>query len=79
MVQKELRSILKEKKRFVRLRSDKVVLGVLGGIAQYFGIRSTLLRILFVIALIPTSFLLIVPYTILSCFMPREELEEMDI
>lgn len=64
---------MKEKKRFVRLRSDKMLLGVLGGLAQYFGIKSTLLRILFVIGLIPTSFLLIIPYTILSYIMPREE------
>ena len=70
---------MKEKKRFVRLRSDKILMGVLGGIARYFGIKSSLLRILFVIALIPTSFLLIIPYTILSYVMPREELEEMDL
>ena len=70
---------MKEKKRFVRLRSDKMLMGVLGGIAHYFGIKSSLLRILFVIALIPTSFLLIVPYTILSYVMPREELEEIDL
>ena len=70
---------MKEKKRFVRLRSDKMLMGVLGGIARYFGIKSSLLRILFVIALIPTSFLLIVPYTILSYVMPREELEEIDL
>jgi phage shock protein C len=70
---------LKEKKRFVRSRSDKIVSGVLGGISQYFGMSSKLLRILFIIALIPTSFMLIIPYTILSCFMPREEVKEMDI
>ena len=70
---------MKEKKRFVRLRSDRVLLGVLGGLARYFGIKSSLLRILFVIALIPTSFLLIIPYTILSYVMPREKVEEMDI
>ena len=70
---------MKEKKRFVRSRSDKIVSGVLGGISQYFGMSSKLLRILFIIALIPTSFMLIIPYTILSCFMPREEVEEMDI
>ena len=70
---------MKEKKRLIRLRSDKVLLGVLGGIARYYGIKSSLLRILFLIALIPTSFLLIIPYTILSYVMPREKVEEMDI
>lgn len=70
---------MKEKKRFVRLRSDKMLMGVLGGLAQYFGIKSSLLRILFVIGLIPTSFLLIIPYTILSYIMPREELEELNV
>lgn len=70
---------MKEKKRFVRLRSDKMLMGVLGGLAQYFGIKSALLRILFVIGLIPTSFLLIIPYTILSYIMPREELEELNV
>ena len=70
---------MKEKKRLIRLRSDRVLLGVLGGIARYYGIKSSLLRILFLIALIPTSFLLIIPYTILSYVMPREKVEEMDI
>ncbi len=70
---------MKDKRRFVRSRSDQFVSGVLGGIAHYFGISSTLLRILFVIGLFLTSFLLIVPYTILSFFMPREEVKEMDI
>lgn len=56
--------------------SDKVLLGVLGGISRYFGIKPMILRVLFVIGLIPTSFLLIIPYTILSYIMPREQLEE---
>ena len=65
------------KKKLMRTNySDKVLLGVLGGIARYFGIKPIILRILFVIALIPTSFLLIIPYTILSYFMPREQAEE---
>lgn len=65
------------KKKLMRTNySDKVLLGVLGGIARYFGIKPIILRILFVIGLIPTSFLLIIPYTILSYFMPREQAEE---
>ena len=56
--------------------TDKVLLGVLGGFARYFGIKPIILRILFVIGLFPTSFLLIIPYTILSYIMPREQAEE---
>lgn len=65
------------KKKLMRTNySDKVLLGVLGGISRYFGIKPIILRVLFVIGLIPTSFLLIIPYTILSYIMPRERMGE---
>lgn len=61
------------RKKLARSSSDKVLMGVIGGIARYLGINSTLLRILFVIGLFPTAFTLIILYTILSYVMPREK------
>ena len=36
-------------RRFVRSSSDKAIAGVCGGIAQYFAIDSTLVRIIFIV------------------------------
>ncbi|MGY3723956.1 phage shock protein C (PspC) family protein [Granulicatella balaenopterae] len=37
------------KKKLTKSRTDKVFLGVIGGIAEYLGISSTLLRIIFLL------------------------------
>ena len=42
----------KSTRRFVRSIADKAIAGVCGGIAQYFGIDSTLVRIIFVVGVI---------------------------
>lgn len=39
-------------RRFVRSIDDKAIAGVCGGIAEYFGIDSTLVRIIFVVGVI---------------------------
>ncbi|HEV3358190.1 MAG TPA: PspC domain-containing protein [Pseudonocardiaceae bacterium] len=39
-------------RRFLRSRDDRVIAGVCGGAARYFGIDATLLRLLLVIAAI---------------------------
>lgn len=41
-----------KEKKLTRSTSDKVVAGVLGGVAEYFGFDITLVRLLFVLAAI---------------------------
>ncbi|MER2063301.1 MAG: PspC domain-containing protein [Alkalibacterium sp.] len=55
-------------KKLTRSRSDRVLAGVCGGIAEFFGISSLAVRILFVI-LGPLDFLL---YIILAIIIPNE-------
>ncbi|MCH5464462.1 PspC domain-containing protein [Levilactobacillus tujiorum] len=69
-----------EKKRFVRSRTNRLVGGVLGGIAEYFGWNANLLRVIYVLITIATPFvhgiLGLAVYVILYTFMPLEERAE---
>ena len=58
---------------FTRSRHDRMVAGVLGGIARRFGWNSTLVRALFVIVSIASvAFPGIIVYLILWLLMPEE-------
>ncbi|MDI6401185.1 PspC domain-containing protein [Balneolaceae bacterium ANBcel3] len=59
------------KRKLKKSASDKVLLGICGGIAEYFGWDSTLVRVVFVLAAIfgVGSFALF--YLILAVIMPR--------
>ena len=58
---------------FVRSRHDRMIGGVLGGIARRFGWNSTLLRVLFVIVSIASAaFPGIIVYLLLWLLMPEE-------
>jgi phage shock protein C len=48
----EEQSRRRNSRRFVRSIDDKSIAGVCGGIAEYFGIDSTLVRIIFVVGVI---------------------------
>jgi len=57
---------------FIRSTTDRVLAGVMGGIAQRFGWNSTLVRVLFVIASIASvAFPGIIIYLILWLLMPE--------
>ena len=57
---------------FTRSRSDRMVAGVMGGIARRFGWNSTVLRIVFVIvSLASAAFPGIIVYLILWLLMPQ--------
>lgn len=58
-------------KKLTRSRTDKVVAGVLGGVAEYVDMDSTVIRILFVILSIPISPLILV-YLVAMFIMPKE-------
>lgn len=57
--------------RLAKSSSDKMLLGVCGGLAQRFGIDSTIVRAIFVVGAIlgVGSFILI--YIVLAIVMPR--------
>ena len=57
-------------KKLCRSKSDKMVAGVCGGIAEYLDISSTLVRILFVLSGIG-----ILAYFIVALIMPAAEEE----
>ena len=58
-------------KRLYKINEGKVIDGVCGGIAQYFGIDPTLVRVIFGIAAICGS-LGLWAYLICALIMPRE-------
>ncbi|WP_223701336.1 PspC domain-containing protein [Sutcliffiella deserti] len=63
-------------KKLIRSKTDRKLAGVLGGLAKYMGIDSTLLRVIFVILLFPTGFMpLIITYFVLVFLIPNEETE----
>ena len=58
---------------FARSRNDRMLAGVMGGIARRYGWNSTLLRVLFVIVSIASAaFPGILVYLILWLLMPEE-------
>ncbi len=68
----------KQSKKLMKSRSDKKWAGVCGGLAKYFGISSTVARLLFVIAFFMTSGTSLLIYIGLSLAMPKEPVELMD-
>ena len=60
-----------KEKKLTRSTSDKVVAGVLGGVAEYFGFDITLVRLLFVLAAIfSAAFPGLLIYIIMWVVMP---------
>lgn len=57
-------------KKLYRSRTDKKIAGVCGGLAEYFNIDATIIRIIFIILLLPGGFPGLVPYLILWIFVP---------
>ena len=58
-------------KKFYRSETDKKIGGVCGGIAEFLGIDSVWIRILWLVAVLIYGFG-IVPYIILAIAMPDE-------
>jgi phage shock protein PspC (stress-responsive transcriptional regulator) len=59
-------------KKLRRSRSDRVVAGVCGGLADFFGISAFWFRLAFLIALIPGGVPGLLPYILLWIIMPKE-------
>lgn len=62
------------KKILARTRSDRKLAGVLGGLSRTVGIDPIILRVAFILLLIPTGFFpLVVVYALLAFVLPNEE------
>ena len=57
-----------------RSRSDRMIAGVVGGLAQHFGIDSTLARVLYVVgSVVSVAFPGIIVYVLLWVIIPEDE------
>ena len=73
---KECSDKLKEEsKRLYRSRKDRVLFGVCGGIAEYFNIDPTIIRLVWVIMTLIYGVGILL-YIILTLIVPKEPLEE---
>ena len=55
-----------------RSRSNRIIAGVCGGLAEFFGLSSFWFRLLFIILALPGGLPGIVPYLILWLIVPLE-------
>lgn len=62
-----------ESRRFVRPKSGRMIAGVAQGIANYLGINVAIVRIVWILLLLPGGLPGLVPYLILWAIMPSEE------
>lgn len=59
-------------KRLRKNRKDRIVFGVCGGIAEYFGVDSTVVRLIFIVAMVfEPRFLLV--YLLMALIMPKDD------
>ncbi len=59
-------------KRLYRSRKEKVIAGVCGGLAEYFKVDPVIIRVLFVILLLPGGFPGFIPYIVMWVIVPLE-------
>jgi phage shock protein PspC (stress-responsive transcriptional regulator) len=63
-----------EYKKLRRSRSDRIIAGVCGGLADYFGLSPTGVRVVYVLAsILSVAFPGIIVYIILWALIPSEE------
>lgn len=58
------------KKQLKRSSTDKAIVGVCGGLAEYFGISSFIVRLIFILLAVPALGVL---YIILGIFLPEDK------
>ena len=59
-------------KKLRRTSNDKMIGGVCGGLAEYFGLDSTLVRVAYVLSSICTAFSGVLVYLIFLLIMPED-------
>ena len=57
-------------KKLYRSKTNKKIAGVCGGLAEFFNIDPTIVRVIFVVLLLPGGFPGFVPYVILWIVVP---------
>jgi phage shock protein C len=57
-------------KKLYRSSSDKKIAGVCGGLAEYFNIDATIIRVIFILLLLPGGFPGFIPYVVLLIVAP---------
>lgn len=60
-------------KKLYRTTDDKMIGGVCGGLAKYFGLDSTLVRVAYALLSICTAFSGVLVYLVLLVIMPEEK------
>lgn len=60
-------------KQLYRSTTDKKIAGVCGGLAEYFGIDAIIVRLIFIVLLLPGGFPGLLPYIILWIVVPKKE------
>lgn len=64
-------------KKLYRNRNDKMVSGVCAGIAGYFNIDSTLVRVIYAVLSVFTAFIpCLILYVVLAIVIPQEPMPE---
>jgi len=66
-----------EVKKFTRSISDRKIAGVCGGLARYFNIDASIIRIAFVLMAVAAFFVTITAYIVMAIVVPEEENEEV--
>lgn len=66
-------------KRLYRSRTDKVIAGVCGGIAEYFNIDPVIIRIIAILLLLPGGLPGFVPYVIMWIIVPQRPINDTKI
>ena len=60
-------------KRLTRSTKNRKIAGVCGGLAEYFDLDPTIVRVVFVLLLLPGGFPGLLPYLALWIVMPAED------
>jgi phage shock protein C len=68
---KQMKKISKPQKRLYRSRKEKIIAGVCGGLAEYFGIDPTWMRLIFVLFLLLGGSAFLV-YVVMWLIVPLE-------
>lgn len=66
-------------KRLYRSRTDKVIAGVCGGIAEYFNIDPVIIRVIAILLLLPGGLPGFVPYVIMWIIVPLRPNDDSNI
>lgn len=59
-------------KKLYRSKKDKIIGGVCGGLGHYFNLDPTLVRVVFVLLLLPGGLPGFIPYIVLWAIVPEE-------